>query len=143
MTNAIDSGNPEAVAWVLSKNPQINYVDDEGFTVLMSALQVEIDCRLPPDEASALTIRLVDLLCDAGADINLTATLGSTALHTAAAWSSPTVVRHLLSRGADPHAADWDYVPEKPAAIAKSKKRWEVHAILCQAMGMTPAGRPE
>ena len=142
LSTAIETGNPDAVAWVLSKRPKIDYVDSEGFTALMTCVQLEYDSPpLDPDDAMQRTIRIIDLLCDAGATINLGATLGETVLHAAARWSSPAVVRHLLAKGADPTVWDHEYVPRQPADYAKDMKRWEVHAILREAMGQTPAGR--
>ncbi|MHA6263970.1 ankyrin repeat domain-containing protein [Arenibacterium sp. CAU 1754] len=145
LTNAIDSHNPDAVAWVLSKNPQVNYVDEDGFTALKSILQVENDSKivekLNDKDAASLTIKLIDMLLKAGAEINLTATLAETVLHTAAMWSSPSVVQHLLLCGADPLAWDDEYSPRQPADYAKLHKRWEVHAILRDAMKQDPSGR--
>ncbi len=141
LTNAIDAGNADAVAWVLSKKPDVNYVDDEGFTAVMSVLQQELDYRkgviknagLLNCEAQSLAIQMIDLLCDAGADINLATTLGTTALHSAARWSSPAVVRHLLLRGADPLAIENDSLPRRPAEVAKDAKRQAVFAVLREA----------
>jgi ankyrin repeat protein len=141
LTSAIFSSNPVSVAWVLSNGPEVNYVDDEGFTALMSALQVEHSCQMKhldqpksAEEATALTIQLIDLLLAAGAEINLGATMGETALHFAALRSSPAVIRHLLACGANPRVYDSDYTPCCPADNAKLAKRWEVAAILREAM---------
>ncbi len=142
LTTAIHAGNPASVAWVLSKGPEVDHIDGEGFTALKAALQMEIDCRLPPAEAAALTIRLIDLLLDAGADVNQPMTLYETALHVAAFWSSPTVVRHLLARGADPFAVSHDYLPQTPADVAKAIKRWDVHAVLREAMDRASPAAP-
>jgi ankyrin repeat protein len=107
----------------------------------MTALQVEDDCQRQyldqprsPDEAAALTIQMIDLLLAAGADINRAATLDETALHTAASWSSPAVIRHRIACGANPNAHDSDYTPHSPAENAKRAKRWEAAAILREAM---------
>jgi ankyrin repeat protein len=86
------------------------------------------------DEAAQLTMHLIDLLLAAGADINLRASLDVTALHMAACWSSPTVIRHLLACGANPNTYDGDYTPHCPADNAKFAKRWEVAALLREAM---------
>ncbi|WP_411892414.1 hypothetical protein [Yoonia sp. SDW83-1] len=81
-----------------------------------------------------LTIRFIDLLLDAGADINLTGTLGESVLHTAAMWSSPTVIHHLLSCGADPMLFDNERQQAQPIYYAKFHGRWEAHAVLQKAM---------
>jgi len=94
-----------------------------------------------PEEAALLTIRMIDLLCEAGADINLGATLGETALRAAARWSSPKVVLHLLAKGADPMQWDQEYDPCQPVDYATGAKRQEVRDILRAAMGQTPSGR--
>lgn len=149
LTNAISSGNLEAVRWVLGKDVEVNYIDDEGDSALNFALQIELHSRLiqpsvsDQAEVTALTICMIDLLYDAGADLNLRLTLDYTALHSAAAWSSTEVVRHLLALGADPSVMHRDYsTPTTPADVAKRKKRWEVHAVLCEAMGVAPSGQP-
>ena len=138
LVTAIQWANESSLTWVLSKAPEINFVDDTGFTPLKHVLQIEMDPdffhKRSQDERTRLTIRIIDLLLDAGADITLAGTLGETVLHTAAMWSSPTVVRHLLSRGADPMVFDDEYQPEQPIDYAEFHKRWEVHAVLKEAM---------
>ncbi len=141
LSTAVASGNAAAIKWVLSKGAEVNYVDNEGFTPLITALQVEESSQLnqsnPPksaEDAAALTIRLIDVLLAAGTDINRGASLAETALHYAARHSSPTVVRHLLACGANPFEYDLEHVPYRPADIAKAAKRWEVAAILREAM---------
>lgn len=138
LTTAIHTGNLTSVAWVLGRKPDVTYIEADGFTALQSALQMEMDCKLPPDEAAAFTIRLIDMLLDAGADINQRMTLDVTLLHVAAEWSSPAVVAHLLARGADPHAVSHDYTPRTPAGQAAFRRRWDVHAILRAARENTP-----
>ena len=39
ITNGIDCGSFEVVEWMLSKNPQLVFVDDEGYSVLHSAIE--------------------------------------------------------------------------------------------------------
>ena len=139
LTNAIDSACLAAVEWVLSKGVEVNYNDDEGFSPLKSALQVEVDCHLrypemtDPADRAALTISMIDALCAAGANVNFKMTIDNTALHTAATWSSVAVVRHLLKLGADPNAYDAEYTPRLPEYYAKFHKRWDVHEVLVAA----------
>ncbi|QJF50092.1 ankyrin repeat domain-containing protein [Roseobacter ponti] len=142
LSTAIESAVPESVAWVLSKNPDVHYMDDEGFTALMAALQTEADAPhrtdrsdlRDPVKAAAVTCEIIDLLLAAGVDINQRVTLGVTALHRAAAWSSPAVIRHLLDNGADPDVMDEDYVPTNALDTARAMKRTEVAALLEAAM---------
>lgn len=142
LTSAIMSGNIDAVAWVLGKKPEVNFVDDEGFTALMTALQIEKEVGLvrPGANGTQIAIAIIDLLLGAGANINLRATLDYTALHRAAMWSSPKVVEYLLGKGANPRAFDLEYNPETPVDIAKRMKRWDIHAMLCESAGLRPSG---
>jgi hypothetical protein len=141
LSTAVATGNLVSVKWVLSKGVEVNYVDKEGFTPLMTALQVEMSSQLKQsyvplsaEDAAGLTIQLIDVLLAAGTDINLGASLAETALQNAAWSSSPTVVRHLLACGANHLANDADHVPHRPADNAKSAKQWENAAILREAM---------
>ena len=140
LITAIQWSNEASVKWVLNRKPEINFVDDCGFSILKHVLQVEIDeginiaHKRNQEELTELTIRLIDLLADAGADINITSTLGESVLHTAAMWSSPTVIRHLLSLGTDPMLFDDEYTPRQPIYYAKFFKRWEAYQVLEEAM---------
>lgn len=138
LITAIGWSNENSVKWVLSKKPEINFVDDQGFTTLKHVLQIEVDSdvfhKRSQTELTQVTIRLIDLLIEAGADINLSGTLGESILHTAAMWSSPTVIRHLLAHGADPMLFDDEYEPRQPIYYAEFFKRWDAHAVLEEAM---------
>ena len=146
LTSAIDTGNADAVAWVLSKGPRVDFIDG-GFTALKSALQTEKDWPhssgrhgRTAEEAADVTIRLIDMLLAAGADINQRMGLDDTALHTAVLWSSPRVLRHLLACGADPFVWNSEYGPSRPIDDAKRAKRYDNWAILRDAM---LAARPD
>ncbi len=142
LSTAIETARPDAVAWVLSKNPDVHYMDDEGFTALMTALQTEVDAPHRIDRtdlrdaarAAAVTREMIDLLLGAGIDINQRVTLGVTALHRAAGWSSPEIIRYLLDNGADPDIIDEDYVPTNALGTARAMKRTDVAALLEAAM---------
>lgn len=138
LMTAIQWSNAASVKWVLSRKPEINFIDECGFTPLKQVLQIEADIdvihKQSPGELTQVTVQLIDLLIEAGADINLSCTLGESILHTAAMWSSPTVIRHLLSLGADPMIFDDEYEPRQPIYYAKFFKRWEAHTVLEEAM---------
>jgi len=145
LTHAIVARNLKSIEWVLSKGVDVHY-EHQGFTALKDVLQVEDDCQvlgeLSKPEAATLTIKMIDLLVKAGVDVNQRMNLDYTAMHSAALWSSVDVIRHLLQLGADPSFYSGDYVPSRPVDDAKFHKRWEVHAVLCEAMGLQPSGRP-
>jgi ankyrin repeat protein len=116
-----------------------------GTAALTSAPQHEGDCQLQeknpissPEAAAALTIQIIDLLLQAGANINLRDAFDSTALHKAASWSSPSVLRHLLLCGADPFAVEDESAPSQPLDHAIKSKRPEIATILREAMERHP-----
>lgn len=147
LSQAIASGEPKSVAWVLSKGVDVHYVEG-GFSALMDALQLEKNYQLKhkvdPDEAAAITITIVDQLVAAGVDVNQRLNLNYTAFHSAVAWSSITVIRHLLNLKADPSVCNSDHCAGFGNSVDQAKllKRWNVHALLCEAMGLAPSGRP-
>ena len=140
LVTAIGWNNEASVKWVLDRDPDVNFVDDCGFSILKHVLQVELDEGLNiihkrnQDELTKLTVRLVDLLVEAGADIEMTSTLGESVLHTAAMWSSPAVIRHLLKLGADPMLFDFEHEPRQPIYYAQFYKRWDAYKVLEDAM---------
>ncbi|MDD9977059.1 MAG: ankyrin repeat domain-containing protein, partial [Boseongicola sp.] len=80
LTNAIDAGNLNAVAWVLDHGVEINFHEDDGISPLGSAIQGE-------------NLSIVQLLIDRGADVNLPGTLDVTPLHVAAALGAEAIGR--------------------------------------------------
>lgn len=140
LSNAIAACNLASLTWVLGKDVEVNFEDDEGSSAITWALQMENDYGLlrpgEPDQAAGTTytIAVLDLLNDAGADVNMRLTLDETALHVAARWSSPSVIRHLLDLGADPTVFDAEYTPRQPVYYAKFGERWEAAAVLEAAM---------
>lgn len=137
LITAIQWTNEASVKWVLNKKPEVNFVDC-GFSTLKHVLQIEKDIdtvhRRSREEMTQVTIRLIDLLLEAGADIKLTSDLGESVLHTAAMWSSPIVIRHLLRLGADPLVFDDEYTPRQPIYYAQFFGRWEAYKVLEDAM---------
>lgn len=147
LTHAIASGETKSVEWVLSKGVNVHYVDG-GFSALMDALQLEKDIHLmqkaDPSVGAATTLNIVEQLVAAGVDVNQRLSLNYTALHSAVAWSSITVIRRLLDLGADPSVCNTDHCASyvSPVDQAKFLKRWKVHALLCETLGLAPSGRP-
>ena len=145
--HAIASGKPKSVEWVLSKGVDVHYVDG-GFSALMDALQLENNYQLThkgdPAGAAAIVLNIIDQLIAAGVDVNQRLNLNYTAFHSAIAWSSITVIRHLLGLNANPSVCNTDHCSSygSPVDQAKLLKRWEVHALLCEAQGLAPSGRP-
>jgi hypothetical protein len=147
LSHAIASGEPKSVEWVLSKGVDVHYVEG-GFSALMDALQLENDCQLKhetePEGAAAITINIIDQLVAAGVDVNQRLNLNYTALHSAVARSSITVIRHLLDLSADPSVCNTDQCTSYGSSVDQAKllKRWDVHELLCEALGLAPSGRP-
>jgi len=91
ITNAIDSGTKEVLAWMLSKKVPVVFRDRQGFTVLHSAID-----RETPDR-----IEIIRMLLDAGADINAHGTNDWTPAHHAAARNDVEALKILVESGAD------------------------------------------
>jgi len=91
ITNAIDCGTKEVVAWMLSKKVPVVFRDEEGFTVLHSAID-----REKPDR-----IEVIRMLLDAGADINARGINDYTPAHHAATRNDVEALRLLIEGGAD------------------------------------------
>lgn len=141
LTNAISSARPEVVAWVLSKGVEPNFTDDEGYSPLKSALEIEENSVAVTTSKVDITIAVIDLLLGAGARLNHRMTLDETALHAAVYRSSPRVVAHLLACGADPHAEDLEYEPGKPIDyVAYSRAPAAIKALLSEAMDQRSSG---
>lgn len=91
ITNAIDCGTKEVVAWMLSKKAPVVFRDDEGFTVLHSAID-----REKPDR-----IEIMAMLLEAGADINAHGINDWTPAHHAAVRNDVEALKFLVESGAD------------------------------------------
>ena len=59
--NAIDSGSPETVRWMLENGAPVNYEDDEGYPALIAALDSDRDDRY----------EVMKILIEFGADVNV------------------------------------------------------------------------
>lgn len=91
ITNAIDCGTKEVVEWMLAKGVPVVFRDDEGFTVLHSAID-----REKPDR-----IEIIRMLLKAGADINAHGINDWTPAHYAAVRNDVEALRVLVESGAD------------------------------------------
>ena len=109
---------------MVERDVDLNYFDDEGFSPLQTASGREDDAA--PE--------ILQILIDAGADVNAKGNLDITALHTAAANGSQAVVLCLLENGADPGSTTTDTTPAQPAAWAEDAGRDEIARILRERM---------
>ncbi len=91
ITNAIDCGTEEVVAWMLSNGAPVVFRDAEGFSVLHSAI----------DREKADRIEIMKLLLQAGADINAHGINDWTPAHHASARNDVEALKFLVEAGAD------------------------------------------
>jgi ankyrin repeat protein len=91
ITNAINCGTKEVVAWMLAKGAPVTFQDDEGFTVLHSAIDREKWDKL----------EIIRMLLEAGADINAHGPDDWTPAHYAAVRNDVEVLKTLVDSGAD------------------------------------------
>lgn len=89
---AVRRGSREMLSWLLSRTENVNPRDSEGNTPLMAAARS--------------TNMSVQLLLDAGAEVNTTNALGQTALHVAANAGYAEILRTLIEAGANTGAVD-------------------------------------
>jgi len=131
---AVDTGREASIRCVSSKGAEVDF-EDGGYTPLRSALETETHTSICATESSgeraARTIRIIDMLFEAGATLDFRYGLGDTVLHTAAAISSPVVVQHLLDLGSDAMLYDWEYLRGRPIDYARCE---EVRKLLERAM---------
>ncbi|MGC1249174.1 MAG: ankyrin repeat domain-containing protein [Spirulinaceae cyanobacterium] len=90
ITNAIDCGSLESVKWVLSKDVDLSFRDDEGYTPILSAIERDL-----PDK-----YEIIQLLIDCGAPINKKGINDWTPLHMAAAREDLEALRILVKNAA-------------------------------------------
>jgi len=91
ITNAIDCGAPESVAWMLAKGVALDFRDSGGYTPVHSCLERDGEDRY----------RVLDMLLRAGAPVNAHGFNDWTPLHMAAAVDDRRAMRMLLEAGAD------------------------------------------
>lgn len=92
---AVNTNTPEAVRAITETGVDINAVGSKetGFTALMQA-------------SGGGELKVVEILIDADADVNIQNDEGLTALMVAAACNKPDVVKFLLNHGADRNIRD-------------------------------------
>ena len=91
ITNAIDCGSTEAIGWMLEKKVDLVFCDDEGYTVLHSAIERNKDDKY----------EIMELLLRFGADVNLKGINDWTPAHMAAARNDVKALKILVQYGAD------------------------------------------
>lgn len=91
ITNAIDCGCKAAIEWMLQQEIEIVFCDDEGYTVLHSALERDRDDKY----------EIIELLLKFGADVNLKGINNWTPAHMAAARNDVKALKILVRYGAD------------------------------------------
>lgn len=91
ITNAIDCGSVASVRWMLTRNVELRFQDTGGYTVLHSVL----------DQNGPERHELLELLLDAGADVNAKGINDWTPAHMAAVREDLEALRILVRHGAD------------------------------------------
>jgi hypothetical protein len=92
LTNAVDAGTISAVRWMVGRGVELSYVDDEGYTPLISALHVE-----EPNKRH----EIMRLLLAAGSQHDLIGLNRWTAAHFAASIGDVDALQLLREFGAD------------------------------------------
>lgn len=135
--NAIDYGSLHAIAWMIARGVDLSFVDEEGTTVLLSALDRDL-----PDRHEVL-----DLLLRCGAPTDLHGINDWTAAHMAASRDDVEALRILKRHGADLQATRNDFGITTPQEDARTLKCWnalaflEDAAVMKAASGEAPPGR--
>jgi len=89
--NAIDLGSIEAIEWMLSQGVKLNFVDEEGYSPVLSAI----------DRTKADRYKVLRLLLEHNADPNLQGINDWSATHLAAARDDVPALELLVKYGAD------------------------------------------
>jgi len=91
LINAIDCGSHEVVSWMLSHGASARIEVNDGYTPLLSAIERKREDRH----------RVMEILIDAGADVDEKGIHGYTPAHMAAARNDVEALKILHARGAD------------------------------------------
>ncbi len=92
ITNAIGSGSLASVQWMVDQHVNLDFKDDEGWTVCMSSIDRDREDRHD----------ILKILISAGADVNIRGAETCTPLHWAARRNDHKAIDILLAAGADP-----------------------------------------
>lgn len=92
--NAVDFGSSLAIVWMLEKKVELAFNDDEGYPILLSAIESGRSDRY----------EVLELLLQHGAPTDMRGINDWTPLHMAAARNDVKAVKLLLAYGADPAA---------------------------------------
>ncbi len=108
-------GYPRIVALLIERGADVNAATStQGFRPLHSATAAP--APYAPGDDESVVLELVDVLLDAGADVNARNTRGLTPLFNAAANGDVQVLQRMIDRGADPTLAAYpDAAPEANA----------------------------
>lgn len=91
ITNAIDCGNLKIVEWMIQNEAPLVFEDDEGYSVLHSAIEREGEDKY----------QIMQLLIDNGADVNAKGINGWTPAHMAAVRNDLKALMLLKKNDAD------------------------------------------
>lgn len=89
--NAIDFGSSRAIVWMLKKRVDLTFYDDEGYPVLLSAIESERSDKY----------EILELLLQHGAPTDMRGINDWTPLHMAAARNDVQAAKLLIEYGAD------------------------------------------
>ena len=89
--NAIDSGSPETVRWMLENGAPANYKDAEGYPALLAAM----------DREDGYRYEKMKVLIEFGSDVNAQGTNDWTPAHVAAINNDVRALQMLHDAGAD------------------------------------------
>jgi len=89
--NAIDSGSKASIEWILSRNVELSFRDDEGYSVLHAAIE---GTRQDKHE-------ILELLLNHGAPVNIHGINDWTPAHMAAVREDIEALKLLIRFGAD------------------------------------------
>ena len=127
--NAIDCGSLSAIAWMVFQGVALSFVDDEGYSPLLAAVE-----RTQPDRDDVL-----DLLLRHGAASELHGINFWTAAHMAASRDDVQALRVLKKHRVNLHQTRIDHTSSTPLEDARTLGCWSAVAFLEQNEPDAPA----